>query len=37
MKVSITPLGGADVQEVIRKLYTTPKDFVERAKTAIKP
>jgi tripartite-type tricarboxylate transporter receptor subunit TctC len=37
MKVSITPLGGAEVQEVIRKLYTTPKDFVERAKTAIKP
>ena len=37
MKVSITPLGGAEVQDLIRKLYATPKDFVERAKTVIKP
>jgi tripartite-type tricarboxylate transporter receptor subunit TctC len=37
MRISITPLPGAEVQEVIRKLYATPKEFVERAKTAIKP
>jgi tripartite-type tricarboxylate transporter receptor subunit TctC len=37
MKISITPLPGDEVQDVIRKLYSTPKEFVERAKTAIKP
>jgi tripartite-type tricarboxylate transporter receptor subunit TctC len=37
MKISITPLSGAKVQDVIAKLYTTPKEFVERAKVAIKP
>jgi tripartite-type tricarboxylate transporter receptor subunit TctC len=37
MKISITPLGGAEVQDLIKKLYATPKDFVERAKTVIKP
>jgi tripartite-type tricarboxylate transporter receptor subunit TctC len=37
MKISITPLAGVKVQELIAKLYATPKDFVERAKTAIKP
>ena len=37
MKISITPLPGAEVQDVIGKLYATPKEFVERAKTSIKP
>jgi tripartite-type tricarboxylate transporter receptor subunit TctC len=37
MKISITPLSGAKVQDVIAKLYATPKDFVERAKAVIKP
>ncbi len=37
MKISITPLSGAKVQDLIAKLYTTPKEFVERAKNAIKP
>jgi tripartite-type tricarboxylate transporter receptor subunit TctC len=37
MKISITPLSGAKVQDVIAKLYSTPKDFVERAKVVIKP
>jgi tripartite-type tricarboxylate transporter receptor subunit TctC len=37
MRISITPLGGGAVQDVIRKLYATPKDAVERAKTVIKP
>jgi tripartite-type tricarboxylate transporter receptor subunit TctC len=37
MKISITPLSGTEVQDVIQKLYATPKEFVERAKTSIKP
>jgi tripartite-type tricarboxylate transporter receptor subunit TctC len=37
MKIAITPLSGAKVQDVIAKLYATPKEFIERAKTAIKP
>ena len=37
MKLSITPLSGAKVQELIERLYKTPKDFVERAKAVIKP
>jgi hypothetical protein len=37
MKVSITPLSGVKVQELIEKLYTTPKEIVERAKAVIKP
>ena len=37
MKLSITPLSGAKVQDVVAKLYATPKDLVERAKNVIKP
>src|SRR5262245_99191 len=37
MKISITPLSGTKVQDVIARLYTTPKEFVERAKVVIKP
>jgi hypothetical protein len=37
MKISITPQTGIKVQELIAKLYATPKDFVERAKVVIKP
>ena len=37
MKISITPLAGAKVQDLIASLYATPKQFVDRAKTAIKP
>ena len=37
MKISITPLSGQQVQDLIAKLYATPSDFVERAKTVIKP
>jgi len=36
-KISITPLSGAKVQDLIAKLYATPKEFVQRAKTVIKP
>ena len=37
MRISIAPLGGAQVQDLIRKLYATPKPFVDRAKSVIKP
>jgi tripartite-type tricarboxylate transporter receptor subunit TctC len=37
LRISIAPLGGAEVQEVINKLYATPKGVVERAKAVIKP
>jgi tripartite-type tricarboxylate transporter receptor subunit TctC len=37
MKISITPLNGGKVQDLIARLYSTPKEFVERAKVVIKP
>jgi hypothetical protein len=37
MKIAISPLSGAKVQDVIGNLYATPKALVERAKTVIKP
>jgi tripartite-type tricarboxylate transporter receptor subunit TctC len=37
MKVSITPLSGQKVQDLVARLFATPKDIVERAKTVIKP
>jgi tripartite-type tricarboxylate transporter receptor subunit TctC len=37
MKISITPLSGQKVQDLVAKLYATPRDFVERARNAIKP
>ena len=37
MKISITPLSGQQVQDLVTKLYSTPRDFVERARTVIKP
>jgi tripartite-type tricarboxylate transporter receptor subunit TctC len=37
MKISITPLSGGKVQDLIARLYATPKEFVERAKVVIKP
>ena len=36
-RVDIEPLSGAKVQEVVAKLYATPKDIVERARKAIRP
>jgi tripartite-type tricarboxylate transporter receptor subunit TctC len=36
-RVDIAPLSGGKVQEVVRRLYQTPKDIVERAKKAIRP
>ena len=37
MRVDIEPLSGAKVQEVVQKLYASPKDIVARAKKAIRP
>ena len=37
VKISIAPIQGGKVQDLIARLYATPKEFVERAKTAIKP
>jgi tripartite-type tricarboxylate transporter receptor subunit TctC len=37
LKISIAPLSGGKVQDVIARLYATPKEFVERAKVVIKP
>ena len=36
MRVDIAPMSGAKVQELVRKLYASPKDIVERAKKAIR-
>ena len=35
--VDVSPLPGARVQALVEKLYSTPKDIVERAKQAIRP
>jgi tripartite-type tricarboxylate transporter receptor subunit TctC len=35
--VDVSPLPGTKVQALVEKLYSTPKDIVERAKQAIKP
>jgi tripartite-type tricarboxylate transporter receptor subunit TctC len=37
MKISITPLAGGKVQDLIGRLYSTPREFVDRAKVVIKP
>jgi tripartite-type tricarboxylate transporter receptor subunit TctC len=37
MKISITPLAGGKVQDLIARLYSTQREFVERAKVVIKP
>jgi hypothetical protein len=37
MRIDIEPLSGGKVQEVVSRLYTTPKDIVERARKAIRP
>ena len=37
LRIDIEPLSGARVQEVVQKLYATPKDIVERARKAIRP
>jgi tripartite-type tricarboxylate transporter receptor subunit TctC len=36
LRIDIAPLSGAQVQDLVTKLYATPKDIVERARAAIK-
>ncbi|MEA2988073.1 MAG: hypothetical protein QOG83_784 [Alphaproteobacteria bacterium] len=35
--VDVSPLPGGKVQELVAKLYATPKDIVDKAKAAIRP
>lgn len=35
-RVDIAPLSGAKVQDIVAKLYTTPKDIIARARKAIR-
>ncbi len=37
MRIDISPLSGAKVQELVGQLYATPKAIVERARQAIRP
>jgi tripartite-type tricarboxylate transporter receptor subunit TctC len=37
IRIDISPLSGAKVQELVRKLYATPKDVIMRARQAITP
>lgn len=37
MRIDISPLPGAKVQELVAKLYASPKDIVARARQAISP
>lgn len=37
MRVDVSPLPGAGVQELVQKFYATPKSVVEQARRAIRP
>ena len=37
LRIDISPLPGAKVQEIVQKLHSTPKDIVEKARAAIRP
>ena len=37
MRIDVAPLPGAKVQELVAKLYATPRDVVGRARAAIRP
>jgi tripartite-type tricarboxylate transporter receptor subunit TctC len=37
MRIDISPLPGAKVQELVQKIYAAPKDIVARARQAINP
>jgi hypothetical protein len=37
LRIDVAPLSGARVQEVVKKLYESPKDIVEKARLAINP
>jgi tripartite-type tricarboxylate transporter receptor subunit TctC len=37
LRIDVSPLSGTKVQELVQKLYATPKDIVARARQAITP
>jgi hypothetical protein len=37
LRIDVAPLGGAKVQDVVQKLYESPKDIIEKARLAINP
>ena len=37
MRIDISPLPGAKVQELVQKIYAAPKDIVARARQALNP
>jgi hypothetical protein len=37
LRIDISPLSGAKVQEIVQKLHATPKNVVQAARTAIRP
>ena len=37
LRIDISPLPGPAVQDIVTKLYATPKDIVEKARAAIRP
>ena len=37
IRIDISPLSGAKVQDLVAKLYAAPKDIVVRARQAISP
>jgi tripartite-type tricarboxylate transporter receptor subunit TctC len=37
LRIDISPLSGAKVQELVQKVHATPKDIAERARKAIRP
>lgn len=37
LRIEISPLSGEQVQDLVRKIYATPKDITERARKVIRP
>ena len=37
LRIDVSPLPGATVQELMQKFYATPKNVVEQARRAIRP
>lgn len=37
LRIDVSPLAGATVQDLVQKFYATPKNIVERGRRAIKP
>jgi len=37
LRIDVSPLPGATVQDIVMKLHATPKDIVEKARAAIRP